>query len=375
ALPIGGYVKFLGDANAASAGADELTLGRLSPEELRHTMHGAPLWARTATVLAGPGFNFLFSILVFAGLFLWQGVATDRPEVGKLLDLPGGSYGIEAGDQILSVEGQATPDWDSAMKAVDGLPPVGKLSYLVERKGEKLTVEGPALYPPRVATISPGTAGFAAGLKAGDVIQAIDASPVQVFGDIQARVKAGDGKALTLSVWRAGQVFEVTLTPKSTDLPKPDGGFETRYLIGLTGGFFFEPVTRQVGPWEALTGAASQTWAVARSSLSGMAHVVTGAISSCNLRGPLSIAQTSGQVASQGLPDFIWFLAVLSTAVGFLNLFPIPMLDGGHLVFYAYEAVVGRPLPEKTFRLLISVGLAMVLALTMFGLSNDLLCP
>ncbi len=375
ALPFGGYVKFLGDANAASAGADEQALARLSPAELRHTMHGAPLWARAATVLAGPAFNFIFSILVFAGIFLWQGIATDRPEIGRLMALPGGSYELQPGDLILSVEGQETPDWTKAMQAVDSLPSKDRMSYLIERSGEKLTATGPALYPARAAGVSPGTAAFEAGLQAGDVILSIDGTPVYVFSDIQALVKAAEGRAIALEVWRAGQQFKVTLTPKSTDLPTADGGFETRYLIGLNGSFFFDPVTRQPGPWEALEGAAGQTWAVASSSFSGLVHIVTGAISSCNLRGPLSIAETSGQVASQGAMDFIWFLAVLSTAVGFLNLFPIPMLDGGHLVFYAYEWAIGRPLPERALSLLVSAGLIVVLAMTLFGLTNDLLCP
>lgn len=375
ALPFGGYVKFLGDANAASAGADEQTLARLSAAELRRTMHGAPLWARAVTVLAGPAFNFIFSILVFAGIFLWQGVATDRPEIGQLVALPGGSHEVQPGDLILAVEGQETPDWTAAMEAVDGLPSKDRMSYLVERGGEKLTVTGPALYPARVAGVSPGTAAYDAGLKADDVILSIDGAPVNVFSDIQDKVKSAEGQPITLKIWRAGDQFEVKLTPKSTDLPTADGGFETRYLIGLNGNFFFDPVTRQLGPWEALKGASGQTWAVASSSLSGLVHIVTGAISSCNLRGPLSIAETSGQVASQGATDFIWFLAVLSTAVGFMNLFPIPMLDGGHLVFYTYEWATGRPLPERALSLLVSAGLIVVLALTMFGLTNDLLCP
>lgn len=375
ALPFGGYVKFLGDANAASASADERTLARLSPAEIRRTMHGAPLWARTATVLAGPAFNFIFSILVFAGIFLWQGTATDRPEIGKLLEMPGSSYDLRPGDLILSVEGFDTPDWTEAMKAVDSLPSKDRMSYVVERGGEKLTVTGPALYPARAAGVSPGTAAYDAGLQAGDVILSIDGAPVNVFSDIQAKVKAAAGRPIALKIWRSGSQFEVTLTPKSTDLPKADGSFETRYLIGLNGSFFFDPVTRQPGPWEALTGAAGQTWSVVSSSLSGLSHIVTGAISSCNLRGPLSIAETSGQVASQGATDFIWFLAVLSTAVGFMNLFPIPMLDGGHLVFYTYEWATGRPLPERALSLLVSAGLIAVLALTVFGLTNDLLCP
>jgi regulator of sigma E protease len=101
--------------------------------------------------------------------------------------------------------------------------------------------------------------------------------------------------------------------------------------------------------------------------------MITGAISSCNLSGPVGIAQTSGAMASQGLDKFIWFIAVLSTAIGMLNLFPVPMLDGGHLVFYAYEAVVGKPPSDGALRILMSIGITLVLGLMLFGLANDLL--
>ena len=118
-----------------------------------------------------------------------------------------------------------------------------------------------------------------------------------------------------------------------------------------------------------------QTGFIIESSLSGLYHMITGAISSCNLRGPLGIAETSGQAASQGASSFIWFIAVLSTAVGLLNLFPIPVLDGGHLVFHAYEAVAGRPPSDRVLRVLMSIGLVLILSLMVFGLTNDLFCP
>jgi len=112
-----------------------------------------------------------------------------------------------------------------------------------------------------------------------------------------------------------------------------------------------------------------------RSSLSGLYHMAAGAISRCNLRGPIGIAQTSGAAASQGLDSFIWFIAVLSTAVGLLNLFPIPVLDGGHLVFYAWEAVTGRPPSDGALRIMMTVGLTLIAMLMIFALTNDFLCP
>ena len=114
---------------------------------------------------------------------------------------------------------------------------------------------------------------------------------------------------------------------------------------------------------------------VIQTSLSGLWHMITGAISSCNLQGPIGIAETSGAAASQGLDSFFWFVAVLSTAVGLLNLFPIPVLDGGHLLFHAYEAVAGRPPSDKALRVFMTVGLTLILSLMLFALTNDLFCP
>ena len=374
-LPLGGYVKFLGDANAASVGADLARMEGLSEQERRRTMHGAPLWARAATVAAGPIFNFVLSAVVFTGIFLYSGIATDEPVIGELYSLPDGTGALEKGDVVLAVDGKATPDWDAVMAIVDGLPDSPTLVYRISRNGAETEVTGPALYPPRAAGVRSGSAANDAGIRKGDVILAIDGQPISRFQNLQDFVKGKQGKAMMLTLWRDGQTFEVSLSPRQSDEPLPEGGFETRYLIGLQGDFFFAPATRQTGLGEAVGAAAGQVWFVARSSLSGLWHMITGAISSCNLRGPIGIAETSGAAASQGLTDFIWFIAVLSTAVGLLNLFPIPMLDGGHLVFYALEWALRRPLSDRIVNLAMSVGLFLVLALMFFGLSNDLFCP
>ena len=158
-------------------------------------------------------------------------------------------------------------------------------------------------------------------------------------------------------------------------MPLADGGFETRWLIGLTGGLAFSPATETPSPLGALRDGAAQTWFIVESSLSGLRHMLTGAISSCNLRGPIGIAETSAAAASQGAGNFIWFIAVLSTAVGLLNLFPVPVLDGGHLAFHAYEAIMGRPPSERVLRVLMTAGLALLLTLMGFALANDLFCP
>lgn len=375
AVPLGGYVKFLGDANAASAGADESQMARLSAAEKRHTMHGAPLWARAATVAAGPVFNFVLSVILFALVFQLNGFAVEEPTVGALHTLPGGTGEVAVGDQIARVEAQPVKDFTELRAAVDAVDPAATMQYGVLRAGAARDVTGPALFPPRVASVTPGSAAADAGLKTDDVITAIGGTPINTFAELQQVVKAGDGAPVTLSVWRAGTALEVTLTPRRTDLPLADGTFETRYLIGIGGDFFFQPTTRTPSPVEALNEGASQVWFVARSSISALTHMVGGSISACNLRGPIGIAETSGAAASEGVQSFLWFIAVLSTAVGLMNLFPIPVLDGGHLIFHAWEWATGKPPSDAALRLLMTLGLFVILALTLFGITNDLRCP
>lgn len=377
ALPLGGYVRFLGDSNAASGKASEAMAG-MDAETRRHTMHGAPLWARTLTVAAGPVFNFVLSIGIFAAMVLITGTATEPPTVGQLAKLPPASEAridLREGDTILALNGAETPDYASFYEAVDGLDPQAPTTYTVRRDGAKMDVPGPFPFPPIIESVQPQSAAWDVGLKEGDVVTAIDGTPIRAFGELQDLVGENGGTPLDLSVWRDGETLDFTLTPKSMDIPLPEGGFETRWLIGMTGGFAFEPATRTPGVVEALGYGVDQIFFIMGSSLSALYHMVTGAISSCNLSGPLGIAEYSGAAASQGVSDFVWFIAMLSTAVGLLNLFPVPVLDGGHLVFYGYEAVSGRPPSDRAMRIMMAVGFALLMTLMAFALTNDLLCP
>lgn len=381
ALPFGGYVRFLGDADAAS-GKDGAAIAALDPQARRHTMHGAPLWARAVTVAAGPAFNFLFSIAVFGAVVVAQGVATEAPRVGRMFPLPAAftpdlAAGpvLRAGDRIVAIAGHETPDAAAFGEVLDTLPATPLLNYRVIRDGQEIAVTGPQAFPPRVAGVQPRSAAFAAGLREGDVVTAIAGRPVHAFRTLRETVGTSDGATQNLTLWRDGSEIAVDLTPKRADLPLSDGGFETRWLIGLSGATAFEPQVRTPGPLEALGFGAAQTWEIARTSLSGLGHMLSGAISTCNLSGPIGIAETSGAMAAQGTTDFIWFLALLSTAVGLLNLFPIPVLDGGHLVFHVWEAVAGKPPSDRALRLLMTAGLTVLLALMVFALSNDIFCP
>jgi regulator of sigma E protease len=377
-LPFGGYVKFLGDANAAS-GKDESTMSDLEqdPAALRRTMHGAPLWARAATVAAGPVFNFALSILVFASIFMARGVATDPLTIGALKTLPNTVQELQIGDEIQAINGKTLPKFDDAdgwTDYVDSLEPQKQLEFTVSRDGQTQIVSGPWLFPPLVQQVAPRSAAMDIELASGDVITAVDGQDIFAFDQLKEAVEGSDGRVLLLSVWRDGEILEFALAPRRTDEPQPEGGFVTHWRVGIVGGMMLEPATEAGGVGMALTDGVVQTGKIIQGSLSGLWHMVTGAISTCNISGPIGIAETSGAMASQGAQSFIWFIAVLSTAIGMLNLFPIPALDGGHLVFYAYEAVTGKPPSDTALRFLMAIGITMILSLMVFSLGNDLFC-
>ncbi len=375
-LPLGGYVKFRGDSNA-SGGTDEAAMTALSETERRRTMNGAPLWARAATVAAGPVFNFVMSIIVFTGIFLLRGVVSEPLTVGELRPLPA-IQELQVGDELVAIEGVMPPSFEDGVafsSFLENLPVQEQLTYTVLRDGQEQDVTGPYVYPPLASQVVPRSAADDIGMKAGDVIARIEGSSIFAFDQLKEAVESSGGAPLDLTVWRDGEELDMTLTPRRTDEPQPDNSFRTAYRIGIAGGLFFEPATVTPGVWEAFSSGVGQTGTIIQGSLSGLWHMVTGAISTCNLSGPIGIAETSGAMASAGTTNFIWFIAVLSTAVGLLNLFPVPVLDGGHLCFFAYEAVRGRPPSDRALKVLMSIGLTLVLGLMVFALSNDLFCP
>ena len=371
AVPLGGYVKFRGDANAASAGADAEMIHQMTPEELRETMHGAPLWARAATVAAGPIFNFILAIAVFFGLLLFSGVPREPVTIGKLHDLPVAAGGLQQGDVILEVDGipldQMSPENQPVPRPV--------IPYLVDRDGQQVEVEAPWWQPPLVGAVQPDSAGADSGLKAGDYVLAIDGQEIFDFSELSEIVRDTGGRELTLTVWRDGETFDLSLNPRMTSSPRADGGFDTRYLIGLYSSPLFEAERRTPGVFEAAGMAVERSWLQFTTTISGLAHIVTGKISTCNIAGPLTIAKVSGQTAMMGAEQFITLVAALSIMIGFANLLPIPILDGGHLVFHAWEAVSGKPPSDGVLNVLMFSGLAILIGLMVFAISNDIFCP
>ena len=215
---------------------------------------------------------------------------------------------------------------------------------------------------PVVQTVVPGSAAEHAGLVAGDRIETINNRKISDFQDIVRIVSASPGKALQVTVLRAGSAQDLEVTPVAQD----DGGGGKIGLLGIGGAL------RPVGPLGAVVDGVRHTWDVGVQTLSGVWQIISGQRGASGLGGPLRIAQLSGQVAQNGVGSLVSFIAVLSVNLGLINLFPIPILDGGHLVFYAIEAVRGRPLPPRAQEYGFRAGLALIACLFLFVTWNDL---
>ncbi|EYD77262.1 Membrane-associated zinc metalloprotease [Rubellimicrobium mesophilum DSM 19309] len=218
ALPFGGYVKFLGDANAASMGGAE---DRAPAPERRHTMLGAPLWARVLTVAAGPFANFLLTILLFVALAMTQGRPVDPLTIADLAPMPDTyAQDLRPGDQILAIAGQPVAVATVGEVSAD-LPPGPTLDYLVRRDGEELTVQGPQPFPPIVGAVSPNSAAWDVGIQQGDLVLEMDGRQVWAFDEMVDIVKESNGRPLGMTVWRDGEELEFTAVPAAPTFPCP----------------------------------------------------------------------------------------------------------------------------------------------------------
>jgi regulator of sigma E protease len=372
ALPLGGYVKFAGDGDAASR-ADPEALDRMGAEDRRHTFHGAGVGRRMLTVLAGPFFNFFLSIVVFAGLALHTGVATERPTIGAIEPLPHVEQPLQAGDVVRAVNGEPVEGFGDIYRIAAAMAAPAPMRFEVERDGDVLEVEAPYALPPLIHGVEPLSPASRAGLRSGDVILEADGRPLAAFEDLRATVLASEGRAIPLTVWRDGGAIELEITPRERDTDDGQGGFERRVMIGVAGAMLYMPATQTPAPWTAAWRGVERTGDVIVMSITGLRHIITGALGAENLQGPLGIAQISGETAQQGLLNFITLIAIISTAIGLLNLFPIPVLDGGHFVAFTIEALRGRPPSEKAMQVAMTIGLGLILFLMVFATYNDIM--
>lgn len=235
-------------------------------------------------------------------------------------------------------------------------------------------VYGRQVTTPRVDSIQPASAAAEAGLQAGDLVLSIDGRKIENFGDMQRIVSASPGTPLRIVVRRENREISVTATPRLQEIKDNFGNVHRVGLLGISRSTTREEVvTERYGPVDALRLGVAETYFVVERTLSYVGGMITGREATDQLGGPIRIAQISGQVASVSFAALLHLTAVLSVSIGLLNLFPVPLLDGGHLVFYAIEAIRGRPLSERAQEFGFRVGLALVLMLMLFATWNDIM--
>jgi regulator of sigma E protease len=301
-IPLGGYVKFMDDANAASVPSGSPTT-TMTDEELAGSFHHKPLWRRAAVVAAGPVANFLFSIVIFAFMFSFVGQRTTLPRIDEV---------------------------------VKGMP------------AEK------------------------AGFQKGDLITSIAGREIKSFNDVLRMISSSPDREVEVIVQRDEKLLTLKVTPQATTMNDRMGGTITRGLIGIKRSPGTDGYTHhRAGPLEAVWLGVRETEFIITSTLSYIGDVLVMRQKPDQLGGVIRIADVSGKVAQVGPEAFIHLIAVLSISVGLINLFPIPLLDGGHLLFYAIEAVRGRPLSDSTQEFGFKIGFALVLSLMVFATWND----
>jgi regulator of sigma E protease len=304
AIPLGGYVKFFGDENAASM-PDQAALARMSDAERRDSFPHQRVSARSAIVAAGPLANFLLAIVIFAGVFMFYG----KPSATA-----------------------------------------------------------------RVDTVQPESAAAAAGLQPGDVVVAIDGRPINSFNEMQRIVSTSAGRQLMIEIDRDGERKTLQAVPMLRESKDSFGNVQRNGVLGITRAMGPDDVkVERVGPLTAVLLGVEETWFVIERTLSYIGGVLIGRESADQLGGPIRIAEVSCQVATLGFMPLLHLAAILSVSIGLLNLFPVPLLDGGHLLFYAIEALRGRPLSERAQEFGFRVGLALVLMLMVFATYQDIL--
>ncbi len=388
AFPLGGYVKMLDERE-----------GPVAPEERHLAFNTQPLRARTAIVAAGPLANLLLAVVLYACVN-WYGVEEPKPilaspvagSVAERAGLHGGEEVRQAGFEggpLQAVRSFEDLRWLLTRGALDGRDVRLQLASRSGGAGReallalsqvhsadadvhlfrKIGIMGPWT-PPLIGEVMAGGAASRAGLRKGDIVLAIGQQPIgdgqQLREKIRSSVKPGEPAGQTWRVQRAGQTLEIAVTP--------DAVIDGEARVGRIGAFVGAPpafVTVRYGPVDGLWKGAQRTWEVSLLTLRMMGRMVIGQASLKNLSGPLTIADYAGKSASLGLAQYLVFLALISVSLGVLNLLPLPVLDGGHLMYYLWEAVTGKSISEAWMERLQRGGVAVLLVMMSIALFND----
>ncbi|MBS7663459.1 RIP metalloprotease RseP [Pseudomonas lalucatii] len=386
AIPLGGYVKMLDERE-----------GEVPPAQLEQSFNRKSVRQRIAIVAAGPLANFLLALLFF-WLVAMLGSVQVRPVIGAVEDgsLAAGA-GLRVGQEIVAVNDEPTTGWAAVnLQLVRRLGESGSLPITVREPGSTVGtprqvelvdwLQGvdepdpiaalgirpwrPALEPV-LAQLDPEGPARAAGLQVGDRILALNEEALEDWQQLVDRVRALPAQPVRLLIERQGRRQELSLTLAA----RGEGEARSGYLgAGVEGGEWPPEMLREIsfGPLEAVGQALSRTWSMSLLTLDSLKKMLFGELSVKNLSGPITIAKVAGASAESGLGDFLNFLAYLSISLGVLNLLPIPVLDGGHLLFYLVEWARGRPLSERVQGWGMQIGISLVIGVMLLALVNDL---
>ncbi len=384
-IPLGGYVKMLDERE-----------GDVPAAELEGAFNRKPVLQRIAVVAAGPLANFALAIVAYWALFL-AGESGFAPVIGKVET---GSIaeiaGLEPGQEIVAVDGEDTPTWQAlSFRLLDRIGDSGTINFSVKYPNSDVVYEsegvlnrwlaseespdlfrglGVTMYTPDILPIAsevvPGSPAEQAGIRAGDKVLSADGVLMPLWGDWVEYVRARPGIGIAVELERDGALVNTRLTPEAVS----EGGEE----FGRVGMGVLPPEmppemirTFDRGPVEALVAGVNRTGELSLFTLNSIGKMLQGLISPKNLSGPITIAKVASASAKSGLESYISFLALLSVSLGVLNLLPIPVLDGGHLMYYTVELLAGRPVPERIQALGYQLGLFMVLGIMVLALYND----
>ena len=389
AIPLGGYVKMFGEDTGET----------VAPEERERSFSHKPLWKRSLIVAAGPGFNFLLSYLIFSA-WLATGMPLPIPSFSELsptinalkAESPVSRAGLRLGDLITKIDAHeiTTKSDVHAALANNG----GQAVTVEVRRGKALKAfvvtpepyDPPAPYgpdsdektryvigieeaPPIVTSVMPNMPAETAGFKDGDRVLAIEGEPIHTWSQMTGVIRAHPDTPLMVRVDRAGAILTLMITPEPHHISE-DGRPSTIGKIGIMGSG--RSVIRADSPFTAIWQGARATWGWSELTVIGIYKMLTGEISSKNIGGPIMIASASGAAAERGFPDLMFLAAILSINLGILNLLPIPILDGGHLFFFACEAVLRRPLAQRQREFTQQVGILLLVGIMLFAFFNDI---
>ncbi len=382
AIPLGGYVRFLDSRE-----------GPVDPEDEGRAFNQRPIPARVAVLLAGPFFNFLFAIVAYWALFIY-GVPSAMPAVGNVEE---GSYaavaGLETGDRILAVGDAPTPDWEAALVAMlDQMTSTGQIplqlrdaddnvrTAIIDVGEDRTRLTEPGLLfdglgfqpwrpPVTITQIMEGGAAEAAGFEAGDVIVAIEGTDIVVPSDVTAEISSRPDQVVRIDVLRGGETRTIDARVAGE---VHDGELTGRLGVGVAADWGDLAYLRQFGPLESVGKAVDRMWRSTLFTVRMLGRMVTGDVSIKNISGPINIAQYAGASAQAGLDNFISFLAIISISLGVLNLLPVPVLDGGQIVYQLVEAAKGSPMSERAQIIGQQVGILALILLMSLAFYNDI---